>query len=465
MGGSFRILWRFVSVTLLISFFLLILNFYFLGWVFPRKAEHSTHPDAVVRTVAEGLSREGDRYVLDRRAGALLEKNDAWAMLIDRDGRVVWDRSLPEDLPRSYSIADVARFSRYYLMDYPVFSWEHGEGLVVVGYPKGSLGKYMHVLPADGVRELLFRIPALLLGNIALALVLALLVGWRFIRSVRPLIQGIHDLAKERIVHVAPKGVFRDLARSINQASLLLQAKNKALKERDEARSNWIAGISHDVRTPLSMVLGYASELEENEALPRPEREKARIIRRQGEKLRNLINDLNLVSMLEYEMQPLKRKRIKLSALARRVVSDVLNEGLEEKYALELEVADRGAIICGDEGLLLRALNNLVHNSIRHNPEGCRILVHTAGSPDRSFCSIRVSDDGKGIPPDHLPDVTQLPYSSRRKRPAPHGHGLGLPMVARIAKAHQGKLVLRSEPGRGLTAEILLPRLDSGPGA
>src|SRR5690606_8368952 len=93
--------------------------------------------------------------------------------------------------------------------------------------------KYMHVLPADGVRELLFRIPALLLGNIALALVLALLVGWRFIRSVRPLIQGIHDLAKERIVHVAPKGVFRDLARSINQASLLLQAKNKALKERE----------------------------------------------------------------------------------------------------------------------------------------------------------------------------------------------------------------------------------------
>lgn len=72
MGGSFRILWRFVSVTLLISFFLLILNFYFLGWVFPRKAEHSTHPDAVVRTVAEGLSQEGDRYVLDRRAGALL---------------------------------------------------------------------------------------------------------------------------------------------------------------------------------------------------------------------------------------------------------------------------------------------------------------------------------------------------------------------------------------------------------
>src|SRR5690606_12707418 len=139
MGGSFRILWRFVGVTLLISFFLLILNFFFLGWVFYRGGEPSDDPQAVARAVAEGLSREGDRYVLDRRAGAFLEKNDAWAMLIDRDGRVVWDQSLPEDLPRSYSMTDVARFSRYYLMDYPVFSWGSGEGLVVVGYPKDSL--------------------------------------------------------------------------------------------------------------------------------------------------------------------------------------------------------------------------------------------------------------------------------------------------------------------------------------
>src|SRR5690606_21611531 len=122
MGGSFRILWRFVSVTLLISFFLLILNFYFLGWVFPRKAEHSTHPDAAVRTVAEGLSQAGDRYVLDRRAGALLAKTDACALPLDRDGRVLWDRSLPEGLPRSSAVADVARVSRYCLMDYPVFS-------------------------------------------------------------------------------------------------------------------------------------------------------------------------------------------------------------------------------------------------------------------------------------------------------------------------------------------------------
>src|SRR5690606_39131490 len=143
---------------------------------------------------------------------------------------------------RSYSIADVARFSRYYLMDYPVLSWKHGEGLVVVGYPKGSLGKYMHVLPADGVRELLFRIPALLLGNIALALVLALLVGWRFIRSVRPLIQGIHDLAKERIVHVEPKGVFRDLARSINQASLLLQRSEEHTSEL-QSRENLVCRL------------------------------------------------------------------------------------------------------------------------------------------------------------------------------------------------------------------------------
>lgn len=94
------------------------------------------------------------------------------------------------------------------------------------------------------------------------------------------------------------------------------------MKARDEARSNWISGISHDIRTPLSMILGYASEMEDNSDLPKEQRHQSGIIRRQGEKLRSLVSDLNLVSMLEYEMQPLHLKDIRLSVLARQVVAD-----------------------------------------------------------------------------------------------------------------------------------------------
>lgn len=113
-------------------------------------------------------------------------------------------------------------------------------------------------------------------------------------------------------------------------------------------------------------------------------------------------------------------------------------------------------MVNGDEKLLTRAVTNLVQNSIAHNPKGCRIVLRTELSADRLSGRIIVTDNGKGYPPDELSDLLELPYSTKRKSPAQNGHGLGLPMVARIAKAHRGQLVLASTIGKGMTAEIVL---------
>lgn len=344
-------------------------------------------------------------------------------------------------------------------MDYPVFVWEHDEGLVVIGYPKYSLAKYQHILPASWVSSLPLRIVSLIIGNIMLALILSLLIGSKLIQSIRPLTKAIQDLAKDREVFVEPKGILATLAQSVNGASALLQQKNQSLKSRDEARSNWIAGISHDIRTPLSMVLGYASEMEESNNIPMEQRRQASIIRQQAEKLRSLVNDLNLVSMLEYEMQPLNKRPIRLSTLARQIASEFLNNGLDERFMLEIEILDEGVQVNGDEKLLARAITNLIQNSINHNPGGCEILLQTSFNATNKTCSFIVVDNGKGISQNKLSDLLELPYSSKRKRPSQNGHGLGLPMVARIAKAHQGYLILSSDTGKGVKAEIVLPSI------
>ncbi|WP_281532686.1 sensor histidine kinase [Anaerocolumna aminovalerica] len=461
MEGTIRILRRFISATMIISTFLLIFNFILLGvWVFKGMNEgHS--PGAVVQSVAEGLHPSSNSYSLDSSPAKLLKQNNAWAMLIDGTGHIAWNYMLPDELPETFSLADVAKFSRNYLMDYPVFVWEHDEGLVVVGYPKESLAKYQHILPTGWVSSLPLRITSLLIGNIALALLLSLFIGSRLIRSIHPLTQGIQNLAEDKEVYVEPKGVLANLAQSVNRAASLLKQRNDSLKTRDEARSNWIAGISHDIRTPLSMVLGYASNLEENSDIPTEQRLQAGIIRQQAEKLRSLVNDLNLVSMLEYEMQPLDKKPIRLSALARQIASEFLNNGLDERFKLVVEIIDESAQVNGDERLLARAITNLVQNSINHNPDGCQIRLQTSLHEGNRTCSFVVADNGKGIYQNELPDLLEFPYSSKRKHPRQNGHGLGLPMVARIAKAHQGHLILSSDIGKGLRAEIVLPSIES----
>ncbi|RNB77479.1 sensor histidine kinase [Brevibacillus panacihumi] len=457
MESTVRILKRFIHATVLISLFLLLLNFMVLLLWIGNGISADESPSFVVQKVAKGLDGGPNHYILDPLSQKLLEEQQIWAMLIANTGKVAWEFKLPDEIERTYSLTDVAKFSRNYLMDYPVFVYEHQDGLVVVGYPKGSLAKYQHILQVGWVESLPLRAVLFLIGNIVLALLLSLLIGSKLIHSIRPLTHGIHALADDREVKIEPKGILADLATSINHASLLLQKKTQSLNSRDEARSNWIAGISHDIRTPLSMVLGYASEIAESEDAPSEHRRLAGIIRKQAEHLRSLVHDLNLVSMLEYEMQPIGMKQIRLSALARQAASDFLNNGVDERFTLEVDVADEGSRINGDERLLLRAIANLLQNCIRHNPEGCQIRLHTSHDPDKQLCRIVVSDDGKGIAQEELTDLLELPYSVRRKRPRHNGHGLGLPMAARIAKAHGGRLSLSGGVGEGFCATIELP--------
>ncbi|MEK8131879.1 HAMP domain-containing sensor histidine kinase [Paenibacillus filicis] len=461
MDGMIRILRRFIGITLLMFALLVIVNLVLLGTLIFKGMNEGQSPGAVVKETAQALSREGGDYRLSSREEERLNQAEAWAMLIGPDGQVAWRYKLPEEIPLSYSLIDAAKFSRHYLMEYPVYSWEHQDGLLVVGYPKTSYAKYQFMFPVSWVSTLPLRSLLLLAGNIVLALLLSVLIGTRMVRAIKPLVAGIHGLAKEEQVHVEPGGVLNDLAQSINHTSGILQAKNKALKAKDEARSNWIAGISHDIRTPLSMVLGYASELEEHGELPEEQRQYAGIIRKQGEKLRSLVQDLNLVSMLEYDMQPLHVKRMRLSAAARQTVSDFLNQGLDARYSITLHITDESIAVKADEKLLLRAIANLVQNSVRHNPQGCEIRIEAALQPGGVTCRLKVTDNGRGIPPEELSGLLELPYASSRKRLAANGHGLGLPMVARIAQAHHGRLILRSGPGQGLEAVLELPALQS----
>ena len=458
MEGIIRILRRFVATTIFISIFLLIFNFVLLGTlVFTENYQHPS-PEGMIKQVAQGLEKQDDSFQLDEQATELLKQNHVWAMLLGDKGHVRWDYHLPNDVPKSYNLVDVAKFSRYYLMDYPVYTSEHTDGLMVVGYPKESHWKYQLDFLPDWISSLPLRIVLLLLCNLALALLISIVIGTRLIRKIRPLVDGVHNLAREQAIQLDAKGIFGDLAQSINSASAILQRKTAALQDRDEARSNWIAGISHDIRTPLSLVLGYASEMEDHSDLPEEQRHQAGIIRRQGEKLRSLVSDLNLVSMLEYEMQPLHLKHIRLSVLARQVVTEFLNNGLDDRYDIELKLADEAVQIHGDEKLLLRAISNLVQNSVRHNSQGCKIIIEASLSKDRSQYLFIVRDNGRGIPQEQLAEITELYFSTRRKRPIEQGHGLGLPMVARIAKAHHGRLVLASGVDqRGLTAVMEFP--------
>lgn len=451
MKSRMKILSRYVLSATGVALILLALNFLGLAtWIV--QTGKIRRKDYSVSQLADGLTKSDGVYTLSAPAQEAIQTSFQWAMLLNDDGAVIWDMNLPGDVPRQYTVSDVASFSHWYLKDYPVYVWQHPDGLFVLGSKEGSVWKHAIELPQQVMEKTLVWIPALLLANGMVAVLLALLFGLRLFRSLRPLVNGMEDMAEQRPVTLSTRGLLGDLAARINQTSEQLTKQEAALRKRDTARTTWIAGVSHDIRTPLSMVMGYSSQLEHDPALPPSKQEQAGIIRKQSERMKALINDLNLASKLEYDMQPLRKSEFSVAALLRSVAADFLNSGRSDRYSIEVCISEsaQNASIYGDEALIKRAVSNLLSNSIRHNPDGCAITVTL--ETDGTNCSLSVSDNGIGFTQELLKTLTQP------KRAAPlENHGLGLTIVRQIIKAHRGTTQFRNLPEGGCTVLLCLP--------
>ena len=201
------------------------------------------------------------------------------------------------------------------------------------------------------------------------------------------------------------------------------------------------------------MVLGYASELEDDDALPTEARHQAGMIRQQGERLKSLVEDLNLTTKLEYALQPIRRETVDLAEIGRQAVSEVLNSGLPEQFEIAFSEEHPGsaARMEGDTALLRRMLDNLIRNSIVHNPQGCHISV-TVGAED-GRCT-RMADDGVGMDDVRLEALNQETDVSSTQSGE---HGLGLKLVRQIVKAHGGTVQFQQAVPHGLEVFISIP--------
>ena len=238
-----------------------------------------------------------------------------------------------------------------------------------------------------------------------------------------------------------------ELADAVNRTSEQLRRRNEIIARRDDARTAWVAGVSHDVRTPLAMILGWAEQLStirhcrtlhgggQRASAPRA-------------KLRTLIEDLNLTSKLQYGAQPLRCRPVQAGPLLRSIAAEFCDSPLADHCTVTPELtpdADKAEINV-DAALLTRALENLLNNAARHNPGPVQVAI-TATRRGRML-EIAVADDGAGYPPAVL---------NALQTGANTPHILGLYVVEQIARAHGGTAQLRKMTRTAQRATITVP--------
>lgn len=231
------------------------------------------------------------------------------------------------------------------------------------------------------------------------------------------------------------------------------------VRESDARRREMIAHVSHDLRTPLTSLLGYLETLSMKEGLSEPERkEYLAVALSHCRRLKDLVFDLFEMARLDAPDPRIRREKFSLGDLVQDIVMKFRLDAGAKGIRLGMEVPEELPLAFGDIGLLDRVLVNLVGNAVRHTPENGDIKVAVLAGADRLH--VEVTDTGHGMSPDRLAGmfepVDPLAGDPGRGRAS----GLGLIIARKIVRLHGSDLTARSAPGTGTTFSFDLPVAD-----
>lgn len=458
-----KLIRRFVGILLLSSILILFINFImFVVLMISQFPDADNSPYNIAMEVGKALEETDSGYMLSKDISAKLQGNQAWAILIDNDTlQVVWKtENLPNSIPSAYTLSDIADLAVGYIDGYPTYTGENENGIVVVGFPRNSFWK--HIRPSWNY-SLIANLPKtfliVLFVNVVFIFLIYIIANIKLLKSVKPITKGIQDLSAGEPVHISETGVLSEISANINHTSDILQEQKEQLWKKETARANWIAGVSHDIRTPLSMVMGYAGQLESAGNISEAERKKAAVIVKQSKRIKNLINDLNLASKLEYDMQPLMMKQENVVAIVRQVVVDFMNMDIDDRFPIKWQTDDK-LTVCSinvDKDLLKRAIANIIQNSINHNENGCIIYVSVA--EENNKCIICVEDNGAGASDEQIEKLNHARhYMVCDTNTIEQQHGLGLLIVKQIIGVHNGKTIIDHSEYGGFKVVLAIPK-------
>jgi signal transduction histidine kinase len=291
--------------------------------------------------------------------------------------------------------------------------------------------------------------------GLATALVIWIIIGTFFTVTItRPLVRVIE--ATRRMaggdygarVDASEGGEMGRLATSFNSMAEQIQRSNQVLKD-------FVANVSHDLRTPLTIISGFSQALLDRAAEPD---DAGTVIHEEAEKMERLVEDLLQLTRLESGLMHLDRRPIEPRAFLDGIAARVSHAAAGRRIpTLQVSVDDGLPALDADPVQLERALQNLIGNAVDYTPPSGTVTL-AAQAADRGWVEISVSDTGSGIAPDDLPRVFERFYRSDRSRERGHGHsGLGLAIVREIVEAHGGQVAVESEPGQGTSFRLTVP--------
>jgi len=295
------------------------------------------------------------------------------------------------------------------------------------------------------------------LGATGIALLIGVFLARTIARPVRELTAGTQIVAQGALGHQVPvrtQDELGELAASFNRMSA-------DLAQSTELRRQMTADIAHELRTPLSLIMGYTEALSDGKL--EGTHETFDILHEEAQHLSRLVDDLRTLSLADAGELSLTRRPTAPRALLERAASAYSAQAQRQGISLQVEVNPDLPEVEVDPDRLAQVLGNLVSNALRYTPPGGEIVLSAeqrvgGGAGHPGFLNLHVRDTGAGITPEELPHIFDRFYRVDRSRHQEEGEsGLGLAIAKSIVEVHGGVISAESTLGAGTTFTIQLP--------
>jgi signal transduction histidine kinase len=271
-----------------------------------------------------------------------------------------------------------------------------------------------------------------------------------------PLQQVVHaaqTYPSDEMKSISPRGPHevQDLTRAFN--SMIGRVESSQRSQRD-----FVANVSHELKTPLTSIQGFAQAILDNTAdSPEARTQAAQIIYNEAGRMHRMALDLLDLARLEAGTADLKMSAVDVKALLQNVVDKFTPQAQRADIDLQLSIPSDLPALIGDGDRLAQVFTNLVDNALKFTSANGHVTL--AATSAGAEMEISIADSGAGVPQEALPRLFDRFYQVDPSRASGEGHGagLGLAIVNEIVEAHNGRISVRSQVGHGTTFVIHLP--------
>lgn len=420
---------------------------------------------------AEDYTRNFSKYIvgdketpyIDKEGKDSLDNNNIWIQILDEQSKEIYHYKKPEGIKDRYTPFELIQHYKYAEKKTltTIFIGEKQLGKrtysYVIGFPRDKIQRQVITINNNNFVETMGKLMySILLLDALLALLIAYLFSRTLTRPLDDIINGVLILSDGKYnLNLAEQGIYTGVYRKLNNLSATLKSNDIERKERDQMREEWITNISHDIKTPLVSIQGYAEILSSDHyELSREEvREYSEIIESKSNYIKELVDDLNLTTRLKNKVLKLNKKKINLVSLLRNAVIDILNDSKNSNVDIDFSCDDEFIEVFVDDILIRRTIKNLLYNAMVHNQEGVKIKVLIE---KKDKVNIIISDNGTGIGVEEQKNIFKRYYRGTNTGKGHEGSGLGMAIANDIVKAHDGEIRLVSELGSGTKIIIYL---------